>query len=102
MELNRRRGLETIHKDKPEVKFVGVTFSDNSRMYDFKTIIPNLKHGDKVIISTSQGTTVGNVVAIGREENTKIKKYSWILARIDYDKIAQDHYRNLRELGIKQ
>ena len=102
MELKRRtKGSETP-TDKPEVKFVGVTFSDNSRMYDFKTIIPNLKHGDKVIISTSQGTTVGNVVAIGRKENTKIKKYSWVLARIDYDKIAQDHYRNLRELGIKQ
>lgn len=103
MELKRRKikiTKERSSKSETTVNLIKVTFR-RGRNYTFKTIIPDLKEGDKVIVRTRDGITLANVFQPDSKYNPTIN-YNWILGKFDTKKIEADFLERLKQLGIEE
>jgi len=85
------------------MKFVGVKFVNqyvSSTVYVFRSIIEDLKEKDLVVVDTSAGLAVAEIVSVTDEASKKATR--WVISRVDLTEhnLRLQNEKRLRELTV--
>lgn len=81
-------------------QFVSITFDNNEygKEYMFRNDIPDLTIGDKVVLDTQRGFSVGTVMGFEEHEPDHIKVGKFVVQKID----THSHSERLRNFAYVQ